>query len=333
LKIIYFNDDKKRIKLNGKIMKKIFYVYLIIISFIIPVNGQFKVLNTEKLISEEGQIFMSPVWSPDGSMIAFTSEGYKGIWIINLQNKNIKQISDETAAGFAFKWSDNSKSILTRVARYEGIRRYNAVKIFSIETGEFTLLTDYRTMMPGLPEFASADEKVFMYGRNQLEIFDSGIEVVPERKLNSSSKIVYLRDDKIAVEDLTTSQLKIFEPIKGERVLNLQLSPDDNKIAFEIIGGDMYVMKIDGTGLTNLGRGYRPKWSPNNQYIVYMITQDDGHQILSSDIYLIKIDGTEKTNLTNTENKLEMNPSWSPDGKKIAYDVLNEGAIYVMEIH
>ena len=324
---------KREIKLNGKIMKKIFYIYLLItISFIIPVNGQFKVLNTEKLISEDGQIFMSPVWSPDASMIAFTSAGYKGIWIINLQTKNVKLITDETAAGFAFKWSDDSKSILTRVARYEGIRRYNAVKIFNVETGESSLLTDYRTMMPGLPEFASADEKIFIYGRNQLEIFDSGIEAKPVKKLNASQKIVYLRDDKIAVEDLTTNELDVFEPVKSARVLNIQVSPDDNKIAFEIIGGNMYSMNVDGTGLLDLGIGYRPNWSPDNRYIVYMITEDDGHQILSTDIYTIKIDGTEKTNLTNSDNKLEMNPTWSPDGKKIAYDVFDEGAIYIIVI-
>jgi len=315
-------------------MKKIFYIYLLsILSFIIPLNAQsFKSLNTEKLFGETGQIFMSPVWSPDGSMIAFTSAGYEGIWIFNLQNKNVKQITDEPAAGFAFKWSDNSKAILTRVARYEEVRRYNAVKIFNVETGESTLLTDYRTMMPGLPEFASDDKKVFMYGRNKLEIFDSGIEAEQNKTFNSSSKIVYLRDDKIAVEDLTTSHLEILEPVKDERVLNLQVSPDGNRVAFEIIGGDMYVMNVDGTGITNLGQGYRPKWSPDNQYIAYMITEDDGHQILSSDIYSIKIDGTEKTNLTNSDNKIEMNPSWSPDGKAIAYDVLDEGAIYIMTI-
>jgi Tol biopolymer transport system component len=27
-----------------------------------------------------------------------------------------------------------------------------------------------------------------------------------------------------------------------------------------------------------------------------------------------------------------MNPDWSPDGKKIAYDVFDEGAIYIMKI-
>jgi Tol biopolymer transport system component len=125
---------KMRTKFNGKIMKKIFYAFPIIILFLIPVNGQNKILKIEKIINEPGEIFMSPVWSPDGSMIAFTSSGYKGLWVLNLKDKNIKQITDETAAGFAIKWSSGSKYILTRVAKYEDVRRYNAVKIFNVET-------------------------------------------------------------------------------------------------------------------------------------------------------------------------------------------------------
>jgi Tol biopolymer transport system component len=308
----------------------LFIFTFVIPFFIIPANAQTK---PEKLVENIDEDYMAPVWSPDGSMIAFTAAKYNGIWIISLKNKNIKQVTDETAAGFGFKWSEDSKAILTRVSKYEGIRRYNAVKIFNIETGQSDLLTDYRTMMPGLPEFASANGKVFIYGRNKLEIFNSGLKAGSINKSNNSQKIVYIRDNKIAVQNLTTNRLQIFEPVKGERVLNLQVSPDGSKAAFEIIGSDMYVMNIDGTGLTDLGKGYRPKWSPDNQHIVYMITEDDGYQILSSDIYTIKIDGTEKNNITNTNDKLEMNPDWSPDGKSIAFDIPNEGAIYIMEVN
>ncbi len=320
-------------------MKRMFYRNLIFSALlIIPflaslINAQsLRVIRTEKIIGNTENSFMAPVWSPDGKLIAFSGEKYKGIWLINIQDKSIKLITDEIAAGFHFKWSDDSKSILTRVAKYENVLRYNAVKIFNLETNKSNLLTGYRTMMPGLPSFVPGDEKVFMYGRNKLEVFNSGIKARQSKKRGSSSKIAYIKDDKIAVQDLSSNQLNTFEPVKGERVINLQVSPDGSKAAFEIYGGDMYVMNIDGTGLIDLGKGYRPKWSPDSQHLVYMITEDDGEEILASDIYTIKIDGTEKTNLTNTGNKVEMNPDWSPEGNKIAFDVPKEGAIYIIEI-
>ena len=305
----------------------IYFFFLLAVVFFDSASPQ---IRYEKLAENIKDNFMAPVWSPDGSMIAFTSAKYKGIWIIDIQNRNIKQITDETAAGFLFKWSDDSKSILTRVAKYDGMKRYNAVKLFNIKSDESFLLTDYRTMMPGLPSFTPDNNKVYMFGRKNLEIFDSGIEAKPYKKSAVSSKIIYIRDDKIAVEDLISHQLKTFEPVKGKRVLNLRASPDCSRVTFELYGGDMYVMNSDGTGLTDLGKGYRPKWSPDNQHIVYMITKDDGYRILSSDIYTIKIDGTEKTNLTNSIDQIEMNPDWSPDGKKIAFDVPGEGSIYIM---
>jgi Tol biopolymer transport system component len=250
---------------------------------------------------------------------------------MNFGDGNVKQISDEPSAGYKMKWSPDSKAILSRVAKYEGVRRYNAVKVFNVETGESELLTDYRTMMPGLPQWSDGGAKVFLYCNGETEVLNYGTNEERNNQL-TSEKVVYLKDDKIAVEDFQTNQVKTFEPVEGERVLNVQLSPDGNKIAFEIIGGNMYVINIDGTGLTNLGTGYRPSWSPGSNYIVYMITEDDGHNILSSDLYLININGTEKTNLTNTNDIIEMNPDWSSDGNRIAYDVPEEGAIYVMDL-
>ena len=72
---------------------------------------------------------MNATYSPDGLKIAYTKSGYEGIWVFNLQSRTTKQLTDETAAGFGLKWSADSKSILTRVAKYEDSKRFNAVKV------------------------------------------------------------------------------------------------------------------------------------------------------------------------------------------------------------
>ncbi|MGH7596931.1 MAG: TolB family protein [bacterium] len=285
-----------------------------------------------KLIGGDGKYLMHPRWSPNGAMIAFTESNYKGLWVMQADGTGARQITEEVAAGFGFEWAANANAIVSRVAKYEKRFRYNAVKLFDLEKNETRLLTDYRTLMPGLPHWADADQKVYMYNRNKLEIFNSGLEPAALVKTAVEKQIHFLKEDKIAIGDITTGAYKVFEPIKGRQCLNMTPSPDRKKVAFEIMGGNMYVMNADGTGLTDLGKGHRPQWAPDSEYLVYMITQDDGHKLLASDLYVIRRDGQEKTPLTVTGDKLEMNPSWSADSKKIAFDVMHEGVIYVLEV-
>lgn len=285
-----------------------------------------------KLIGGDGEYFMQPRWSPDGSLIAFTESNYHGIWVMKPNGSDVQQISDEPAAGFGFEWSADSRAIVSRVANYKGRYRYNAIKVFDLEKNAARLLSDYRTMMPALPHWAEADEKVYLFCRGKLEIFESGKKATALQKQNANQMICFLKDDQIAIGNIETKEYHVFDRIKDWQILNLIVSPDQTKIAFEVYGGNMYVMNIDGTDLTDLGEGHRPQWAPDSESLVYMITQDDGHRITASDIYTIKIDGNEKVNLTNTDDRLEMNPSWSPDGNKIIFDMMDEGAIYLVEI-
>jgi len=286
-----------------------------------------------KVVPGDNGIYMSPIWSPDGNYISYTSVNYKGIWIKNLKTNDIKQITDEDAAGFGFEWSPNSEAILSRVAKYEGMKRFNAVKIFFIDGSETKLLTEYKTFMPGLPHWTSNGEKVYLFDGKNLEVYESGLSSQSNKKDGNLNKIVYFKNNSIAVGNIFSSDFKFYEPIKNSEYLNLAISPNGSKIVFEVYGGNMYVMNSDGTGLIDIGKGYRPKWSFDSKNIVYMVTEDDGNNYTSSDIYTIKTDGTNKLKITETGDVLEMNPSWSPDGKYIAYHEMNEGAIYIIPVN
>jgi Tol biopolymer transport system component len=284
------------------------------------------------LIGSNNDVCMNPVYSPDGNKIAYTKASYKGLWFYDKVTNTHQQISNDDASGFAFKWSYDSKYILTRVTEYRKNRRYNALKIFDVTTGKSKQVSDYRTVMPSLPNWALFNEKVYITNGNQVEFFETGIHIPDQQMRWKNPDIVFVADKKISSMNLDSKIQSFFMPIKDAEYINLSVSPDNKMIVFEVVGGNMYTMNIDGTNLTDLGRGNRPRWSSDSKKIIYMIAEDDGYSVTASDIYSINANGTEKKNLTDSNNLVEMNPCFSPDGKMIAFDVLNDGSIYLMEI-
>lgn len=306
-------------------------IFLLIMLFLIPLFViQAQDNNRRWLTGTLDDIAMNPVFSPDGNKIAFTKSNYVGLYILNLINGSISQISNEPAAGYGFKWSSDSKNILSRVTRYEGPRGYVSLKIFDVTSGKSTQVTDETTNMPYLPQWSASNDKILLPQKYGIKIFQSGKEpTILERQ---TEVVVYTTYDKIIVEDISKSDVVTLEPIEGKKYLNVIGSPDGSKIAFEVYGGNLYVMNSDGSNLIDLDVGYNPVWTPDSKSLIYMITEDDGHTYTASDIFIINADGTNKRNLTNTDDSIEMNPSVSPDGKTIAFEVFDEGAIYLLTI-
>ncbi len=304
---------------------------LILLSFLVLVQFALPQQNSPiYLLGSADDVSINPMFSFDGNKIAYTKAGYQGIWIYDLATKSLKQITDEPAAGFGYQWSSDSKSILSRVAKFEDTKRFNAVKVFDVESNQSLQLTNYKTEMPYLPIWSNQDTKVILPSKNGVEVFNSG-------KLQKSSSInpeidAYTIYNKIVSRDAVTQNEKILETNFSGEILNLVASPDRKKVAFEVLGGNLYSMNIDGTNITDLGKGNRPRWSSDSKKIVYMIAEDNGQDFTDSDIYSINADGTQKKNLTNTIDKIEMDPCFSPDGKAIVFDVYNDGSIYLMNI-
>jgi len=115
-------------------------------------------------------------------------------------------------------------------------------------------------------------------------------------------------------------------------------SPDGSQLVFlglekNLMKGGLYIMNSDGTGIIKIvGQwGYdhlfNPSWNPVDNRIV-------GHGMENNGLFLVDLDGDQTKRIQLTTQKSEM-PSWSPDGKKIVYNVYNEdksfSSIWVMD--
>ena len=111
-------------------------------------------------------------------------------------------------------------------------------------------------------------------------------------------------------------------------------APDGRKIAFTAgvrftvgIGkpsANIYVLNVDGTGLTQLtrdsGANASPSWSPDGKQIAFVSNRDDG----KSRIWIMNADGSNQRVLPNTQDTNGTGfhggqPAWSPDGTKILF--------------
>jgi len=278
-------------------------------------------------LTPAGQQFVQPVWSPDGTLIAMAGKNYRGIWLMNADGSGLRQLTDAIASGYRFSWSSDSKELVTRQFEYRKRRRLNTIHVYDIVTGDSRRVATSPSTIAGLPRWSANNSSIIYLTHKGLQKVSSGrTGEKPGSRMtfyNEQSSLLFL-DTRLSVAARLTPT--------GGTYLNAALSPDGQKIAFELLGGNLYVVNADGTDLTDLGPGERPSWSPDSDWLTYMITEDDGHRFLGSDILIIRPDGTGKRNLTNTGLLLEMNPNWSPDGRQIVFDERRSGRIYSLEV-
>ena len=114
-----------------------------------------------------------------------------------------------------------------------------------------------------------------------------------------------------------------------------QIVPDSESEKWED-AGDVLVVTGGRNPTTTTGRYHEtgPRWSPDGNMLAFVISEDlrerneHGHYLLRKSLYLVGADGAGLTRLfVNVGGLLDYDigvPQWSPDGKTIAFAVLDK---------
>lgn len=229
-------------------------------------------------------------WSPDGAQIAFVSQvpgmgERRDAFRINLDGTGLIQITNDSIPETKMIWSTSSDLI-------------------ALQTGKLTYVMN-------------SD------GSNRRKIITDNFAIRPLAWSPDSRYLVMLSQketsyspERLGIYDLVTGAYRIL----ADNVFSeASWSPDGQKIAFigwqdDIHDPDLFVIRPDGSGLTNLTNGLgnedsQPVWSFDGLWLLFSSREQDIYDDPNYDIYLVNANGTEIRQLTTNINE-DYYPAW-----------------------
>jgi Tol biopolymer transport system component len=245
-------------------------------------------------LTDNDALDLSPAWSPDGTRIAWLSEGggQRDVWIMNADGSNPVQITDSGAIEFALAWSPDGTQLAINASSDTG----NALLYVLTTGGEERLMID---AAPGNVSWSPDGTKLafVMYGDH------------PE---------------EVAIMDMATGE--IARPLQGWNSSRPSWSPDGSVIAFAAsVTPDgrepgLFVMKADGSEIVSLKSGFNVTsvaFSPTGENIaIYDWNNEPPDGVPQADVYDITLNGA-LTPITTVYEPLGMD--WSADGQYLVF--------------
>ncbi|MEA1984226.1 MAG: LpqB family beta-propeller domain-containing protein [Euryarchaeota archaeon] len=251
----------------------------------------------------EGINQQSPTWSPDGDMIAYSSD--QAIWIMDGDGSNQRRIYDSMVwDGEPCFDVDGSRIYFASENVGPFSSKFISIHVIDLDGTNRSQLTE------------NADKRA-------PAVSPDGSSIVYLSKVSGNYDVWIMDTDGSASEVITDAQADESSP---------SWSPDGSQIVYSL-EGDIWIVGVDGLQPMKLTDdpfiNDEPAFSPNGYLIAFMSNRDN-----NSDIWIMNADGTGSLQLT-TDISVQMSPSWNPDGKRIAYvsNKNDEYNIWVMRLN
>lgn len=324
----------------GRFITKSLSLFILLFSVHLQAQTVIRVISQPEPISPDSLRLMQPKYSPDGNYIAAGGENYRGIALLKTNGGFIRWLTRAEGAGYRFSWSDDSRKLICRIFKRDKRRRKAAVAILFAQSDSLRLITKWDKNI-GVPGWCNKSRSIYFLHHNELQLVS-----ITETKLSEEARwlryqnlgtlqpfdlFTYISTDRLVVQDVRNSYYShIIYP--GQQLINPQLSPDQNWISYEILGQGLFIAHKSGKPIIDAGNFHNASWSPDCNWLACNREQDDGLRIVASDLYAISADGHTTIQLTQTNNLVEQQPNWSPDGQFIICSDHLQKRIYRLQI-
>jgi hypothetical protein len=257
-----------------------------------------------KRLNPVGPFMTSPSWLPDGSgIIAFGWKGM-GLFAAGAGDGQIENLGSDLRPPLV--WGEGKKSFCVRQGKGSAHFDFDGASGKIIAAG-------------GRSEACRVKQGP---GETESTLYDEGGLVVIQDQRTSSLKI--LREGKETL-------------VEDHGAWGVAVSPGGGRIAYSTGPLKESTLQIydPAKGRTTVGRGAYPSWFPGGKSIVYAAPEADVSpsgeaRIARSELYIYNVETSKSVRLTDTRDIIEMQPSISPSGDKVAFSDWQGGGLFII---
>jgi TolB protein len=240
------------------------------------------------------------------SKIVFVNNGtrFKELYIIDYDGYNLRRLTKDNKINILPKWSPDGEQIIYTSYLYNNPDLF----VLSLTKNRRSIISKYQGL--NVTGSFSPDGKKILLTLSRGRYPNLYL-------INTSGEILQRMTDGSCIDTSPS-----FAP-NGQEIVFISDRPGYPQL---------YIMNIDGGNvrrLTTSGFCDSPVWSPRGDKIAFTMRQARGNY----DLYVYDLPTAKITKLTNNQRNNE-NPTWSPDGRFVAFysNRSGKGEVYIMAI-